>query len=224
MVILCDFDDTAADRNIATLLLDRFHPDPVASGIAHWHEARQRFLRREISLAEYQEISFRRLPATHGEQAAYVQGNANLRPGFTELASYCSANNVDLAIVSHGLDFYIQALLEQENVGHIPYFAVTTGREDGATTFAYTFAEAQCGWWPGNCKCKIVEEFRARGQFVIYAGDGASDTCPARRADYVFARDSLLQFCREHGVPHEALPDFHVVLQYIRSRIEGPHD
>ncbi|MEX2431210.1 MAG: haloacid dehalogenase-like hydrolase [Dehalococcoidia bacterium] len=217
MVILCDFDDTAADRNIATLLLDRFQFGSAPPGALPWRDLHRRFLRRELSLAEYQELSFRDIGVPHAEQAAYVQQNARLRPGFAELAAYCVGNQIGLAIVSHGLDFYIQALLEREGLGDVPFFAVRTGRENGATTFEYTFTQAACDWWPGNCKCRIVDDFRSQGHFVIYAGDGASDACPAQRAGYVFARDSLLRFCRANGLAHQELTDFHAVLDYVKT-------
>ena len=217
MVILCDFDDTAADRNIATLLLERFQPNATAAGAPHWLELHRQFLNGEVSLARYQELAFSRLATPRAEQAAYVQQRARLRPGFQELAAYCAENEITLAIVSHGLDFYIQALLEGEGLSGIPYFAVKTDNRNGATSFQYDFARQGCDWWPGNCKCQVLQHYRTSGHSVIYAGDGSSDTCPAQHADYVFARDTLLRFCQARGLPHQELTDFHVLLDYLKS-------
>ncbi len=223
MVILCDFDDTAADRNIATLLLDRFQANATAHGAPHWHDLRDRFVRNEITLAQYQEMTFSRLATPHVEQADHVKKSARLRAGFPELASYCRQTGVELAIVSHGLDFYIQALLEGADMGYVPYFAVKTAEVDGVTTFHYSFTEEDCSWWPGNCKCSVLRDFRKRGHEVIYAGDGASDACPAKQADFVFARDSLLRFCQANGLPHQELTDFYVVLDYLKKSEAEAH-
>ena len=144
-----------------------------------------------------------------------MKQHAALRGGFRELAAYCSANDIELAIVSHGLDFYVEALLENADLKHLPYFAVQTGERQGRPTFEYNFAREDCPWSPGNCKCHVVEEYQERGHRVLYAGDGLSDTCPARLADFVFARDGLLSFCQAQGLPHRELEDFHVILDYL---------
>ena len=219
MVILCDFDDTAADRNVATLLLDAFARQPFTETTPHWRQLHQQYLNVEISLAEYQEKAFSGMPATRSEQEVYVRENANLRPGFKQLADYCAANAIELAIVSHGLDYYVRALLEKEDLGHIPTYAVETGASStGQETYTYRYAQDECPWAPGNCKCFLVDEYKNRGHKVIYAGDGLSDTCPARKADFVFARDGLLGFCQTQGIPHRELTDFNVLLDYLEEQ------
>ena len=217
MVILCDFDDTAAQQNVATLLLDRFQPVP-GDAVPHWRQLHKQFLNSEITLAEYQEMAFARLDSTRGEQTAFVKQEAELRAGFVELAGYCREHNIELAIVSHGLDFYVQALLEKAGLEHIPFYAVKTKERGGYTLFDYNFTKPDCPWAPGNCKCYIVEEYKERGQQVLFAGDGVSDTCPALKADFVFAKDGLLSFCRQQGLPHLELTDFHVVVDYLKNQ------
>jgi 2-hydroxy-3-keto-5-methylthiopentenyl-1-phosphate phosphatase len=64
----------------------------------------------------------------------------------------------------------------------------------------------------------VLEEYRERGHRVLYAGDGLSDTCPAKHADFVFARDGLLSFCQAQGLPHRELTDFYVVLDYLEEQ------
>ena len=54
--VLLDFDDTAAEQNVAEMLLTRFG-DPT------WQEVRGRFRAGEINLREYQEITFSNIQA-----------------------------------------------------------------------------------------------------------------------------------------------------------------
>ncbi len=183
----------------------------------HWRDLHQRFIDGEISLAVYQATAFADMGTDRTEQAAYVRETAALRPGFTELTHYCAGEGIEVAIVSHGLDFYIDALLGASDAGPVRFFAVETGERDGRPTFAYKYADPACDWYPGNCKCSVLESYRERHRRVIYAGDDMSDTCPARRADYVFAREGLLGFCRAHDIPHQELTDFHVVLDYVKK-------
>ena len=215
MVILCDFDDTVAERNVASLLLERFEG---SAGGPPWQQIRRRFRQGAISLAEYQEQAFDRLTASRHEQEEFVRSEAALRPGFPELAAYCTERGIPLAIVSHGLDFYVRAALDQAGVGHVPFIATTTAISPGGQTYAYPFAVEACDWYPGNCKCAVLERHRGEGS-LIYAGDGMSDACPARKADYVFARDPLLGVCEAEGIPHQELTDFRAVLEYVRTAI-----
>jgi 2-hydroxy-3-keto-5-methylthiopentenyl-1-phosphate phosphatase len=214
MFILCDFDDTTATQNVAVLLLERFHP-------GGWRAAADRFRRGEISLAEYQEQAFEGVRAPQEQQAAHVQEAAALRPGFVELAAHCEREGIGLGVVSHGLDYYIRALLDQNGLAHVGVQAAERVPDSGA--YRYRWADPACGWYPGNCKCSAVRAQRQAGHAVLYAGDGASDACPAREADFVFARDALLSVCRAEGIPHRELTDFHVVLDYLRTAPTEAH-
>lgn len=217
MIILCDFDDTAAVQNVGQMLLERFQPDVSQPGVVHWREVSKRRADGEISLAEYQEIAFRQMTASVEEQTAYVRSNAQLRPGFAELAAYCAEHGIRLAVASHGLDYYVEALLDEHGVDVESHTVRTHGPD--AKTYEYPFADESCAWWPGNCKCMALEASRRDGEHVVYAGDGVSDACPAARADMVFAREPLAGICRERGIAYRELPDFFPVLEYAKARV-----
>ncbi len=42
---------------------------------------------------------------------------------------------------------------------------------------------------------------------TLLIGDGQSDFCLAGTADYVFAKDQLIEHCRINGIPHAAISD-----------------
>jgi 2-hydroxy-3-keto-5-methylthiopentenyl-1-phosphate phosphatase len=217
MVILCDFDDTAAEQNVATLLMDRFTPVDSSGAALDWQSMHRRFLAKDLTLKEYQEAAFSGLHVTRGQQTEYVRQQANLRTGFKELAAFCLERNIHLAINSYGLDFYVEALLNERGLDHIPFYSTETAITRDGTTFSYKFSREGCEAW-GNCKCRVVEGYQAQGHQVIYAGDGISDTCPAAKADFVFARSSLLDFCKDWSVPHQELTDFRDVIAYLQRR------
>ena len=52
--VLSDFDDTAAEQNVAELLLERFGHDS-------WRDVRNSFREGQLTLKEYQEITFRNI-------------------------------------------------------------------------------------------------------------------------------------------------------------------
>ena len=99
---------------------------------------------------------------------------------------------------------------------HIPFYSTETAISSGETSFSCKFSREGCEAW-GNCKCRVVEGYQAQGHQVIYAGDGISDTCPAAKADFVFARSSLLDFCKNWDVEHQELTDFRDMITYLQT-------
>ena len=153
--VLTDFDDTAAAQNVAEMLLNQF-------GAPDWKDVRQRFRDGQINLKEYQEITFRSIHADRATMQSYVKDHANLRPFFRELWGFCQANDFPMAVVSQGLDFYREALLDRERITGVPVYAVDTEFRSGKISYHYNHAypgqESQ-----GNSKGFVVESFQERG-------------------------------------------------------------
>ena len=205
--VLSDFDDTAAEQNVAELLLERFGHDS-------WRDVRNSFREGQLTLKEYQEITFRNISADRSAMRDYVMEKANFRPYFHELCAFCQRLDIPLAIVSQGLDFYIQALLDKEGLSHVPVYAVNTVFSAEGLSYVYNFP------YPGredlgNSKGVLVDRFRNQGSYVFYAGDGASDLEAAERADVVFAHRTLAQQCRERGIPFQDFDNFRGMLQAV---------
>lgn len=200
VAILCDFDDTIAQGNMAHLILDRF-------GDGSWRELRRLYREGTIPPEDYFEHPFTAMSATRNEMKAYVRQNGHIDESFPALAHYCRRRNVQLAIVSLGLDFYVQALLEENQLDWIPVYAVQTRSTNQGIQFQFPYAHDQCERW-GICKCSVVERYQKNGLHVIYIGDGSNDLCPARKANKVFAMERLLELCRQEKVPHIEFRDF----------------
>jgi 2,3-diketo-5-methylthio-1-phosphopentane phosphatase len=202
--ILTDFDDTAAVQNVAEMLLHKFGNDA-------WQDVRAKFRAGELTLKDYQEIAFNNVRADREAMRAYVQDNANLRPQFVELWEYCQEINSPMAVVSLGLDFYIQALLEKEGAADVPIYCVNT--RFGAEGITYYYHHTYPGEPErGNSKGLVVDRYRQLGYHVIYVGDGRSDLEAAERADTVFAHSTLAEECQRQGVTFRPFTDFGGVL------------
>ena len=213
-----DFDETAATANVARLLLDRFTNARVREvETAHRH-------REETTFREYQEVAFNAVDATISEMADYVKQNATLRPGFRELTDACSARGHDLKIVSAGLDFYIQALLDANGLGHIPIVAVTARERcapEGPFRYDYPRSKADCDPSWGVCKCAALDDAQAAGMQTVFVGDGPrGDACAAARADFVFARGRLLRYCRQNDIPATPFETFDPVVDFVKAQSE----
>ena len=207
--VLVDFDDTAAEQNVAQLLLDRFG-DPT------WKEVRQRFRTGELTLNEYQEITFRNIQADKPTMQGYVKENANLRPFFKELWDFCQSVDIPMAIVSQGLDFYIEALLEKEGHPGVPVYAVNTSFTPQGIKFHYLHARPGQEKH-GNSKALVVDKFHQNGHYIFYAGDGLSDFEAAGSVDLLFAHRTLAEECARKDIPYRPFTDFGDMLQAVRD-------
>lgn len=213
--VLLDFDDTAAAQNVAELLLRRF-------GGPIWQEAKGRLRAGELTLNEYQEMTFRSIQVDRTTLQGYVKQNANLRPFFGELWGYCRSHDIPLAIVSAGLDFYIEALLEKEGFSQVPVYSVNTQFTSHGIAFTYDHTrpgeETQ-----GISKDLVVEHYREMGHFVFYAGDGRSDFEAASRADLLFAHRILAEECKRINIPFQHFSDFQNVLLAVQAYNTNGH-
>jgi len=207
--VLTDFDDTAAAQNVAEMLLNQF-------GAPDWKDVRQRFRDGQINLKEYQEITFRSIRADRATMQSYVKDHASLRPFFRELWRFCQSNGIPMVVVSQGLDFYIEALLERAGISRVPVYAVDTEFEAGQISYFYNHAypgeESQ-----GNSKGFVVESFQERGCYVFFAGDGQSDLVAARKADVTYAHRTLARLCDEESIPYQPFEDFRGMLLAVRK-------
>ena len=172
-----------------------------------------------MSLKEYQEITFREINAERDAMRQYVMQQASLRPHFGELWDFCQARGFPMAVVSQGLDFYIEALLEKEGFPQVPVYAVNTRFTSEGLSYIYNFT-VPGNEELGNSKGLLVERFREQGHFVFYAGDGASDLEAAERADVVFAHRTLARQCQERRIPFRDFQDFGGVLAAVRERFQ----
>ena len=218
--VLCDFDDTTAVENVAELLLEHFSEDSA------WRQLRQQSRDKTISLREYQERAFRNTNASREAMKSRVAAKATLRPYFKELWHYCRGQRIPLAIVTVGLDFYVEALLEREGLGEVPRYTVRTNFTPDGITYEYPYpwdgsgasSMEVCRQW-GTCKCSIVSKYKRLGHSILYVGDGRSDFCPASISDHVFARSHLAGLCRDNKVLYTEFNDFQDVIRHVEGLV-----
>jgi 2-hydroxy-3-keto-5-methylthiopentenyl-1-phosphate phosphatase len=211
VALLVDFDDTAAEQNVAETLLKEFGGDG-------WQGFRESFRNGTMNLRHYQEKAFNQVDATLEEMGTTIAKLAWLRPGLKELNTYCVSNEIQLSIVTNGLEFYVDALLREAQLRSIPSYSIGVTGQPGNLQYSYPYATEACWEW-GNCKCKVLNEHRNGDTRIVYAGDGRSDLCAAQQADFVFARSTLLDHCRQLGLPHQEFSDFHEVLTSFKAGI-----
>ena len=216
IAVFADFDDTLTIQNAAHFLLQRFAPEAMKKYSGMYRSG-------EITFREYQEQSFNAVTASVEEMQAVVAAEIQLRAGLRELLNAVSEVGGTFTVVSAGLSFYIEPVLEAHGFKDLPVVCGTAGRDaaEGASfRYDYPFKNAQnepcSGEW-ATCKCRAITE-AGTGVTTVFVGDGTtSDACVAPKADYVFARDRLLRICIDSGIDAAPFEDFYPVAEFVRK-------
>ncbi len=205
-LIQCDFDSTIAVDDVSFQILDAF-----ADG--DWRRVWREYREGRISVGVFNSQVFAMVKADEPTLLRFIlkENRAKIRPGFEELLAYCAQRGLKFVIVSNGLSFYIEAILKDMGVKDVEVFAAQT--EFGPEGLKVRYIGPDGGELQDNFKKAYVEFFRGQGYRVIYIGDGLSDRIPASQADYIFARDDLLAYCRERNLNHTPFDDLSDVVR-----------
>lgn len=212
VVMLCDFDGTITEQDVGMELLRQFSS-------TDWERIEEPFNRGEVSILENMRAQFEHVREDAPELVEYAHSIITIRPGWEAFVRYCEESSLELAVLSGGLDFYIQALLP-----------VTTPMPDVHSLLSeYTDA----GWkidlpWANpteeessGFKEAVVDRYREEGKHIWFVGNGSSDWGAATVADRVWAVEPLLSYCREHGIPATSFETFYDVTDDLKQLLSG---
>jgi len=192
MIIVSDFDGTLTLDDVTTFVWDKhLGYDWRAQLLPPTYDGRWTPL--EMIARGYADI---RVPPK--ELLAEIRPNVRLRPGVEALATFCRGRGWHFGVVSHGLSFYIEALLP----AWIPFTAfVGTFKE---WSWRVALPTTMAALLPGeDFKSRVVADLRARhpGHETIYLGDGRLDLPAALTCERIFAvaGSSLAELARAAG-------------------------
>ncbi len=193
-----DFDGTISAVDVGKHLLKTLGRDG-------WEEPDQRFLLGEIGSRERIEAQWRCLPRNEA-LLRETAGSVPLDPGFGPLVEALKSHGADVAVVSDGFGFYVEAALSSFGL------RVVTNSVDfasGSVLYANLDPECPCSLC-GTCKRAPVLEAKRQGRTTVFVGDGISDSKGALAADHVFAKSRLAEWCERQRVaftPFSSLSD-----------------
>jgi 2-hydroxy-3-keto-5-methylthiopentenyl-1-phosphate phosphatase len=177
MIIVSDFDGTLTLDDVTTYVWDRYlNYDWRAKLLPATYDGRLTPL--EMIGRGYADI---RVPPK--ELLVEIRQNVRCRPGVEALATFCRGRGWHFAVVSHGLAFYIEALLPAwiPFTSFIGTFNDWSWRVSLPTTIVLSPGE--------DFKSRVVADLRARhpGRQVAYVGDGRLDLPAALTCEHIFA-------------------------------------
>jgi 2-hydroxy-3-keto-5-methylthiopentenyl-1-phosphate phosphatase len=213
-LILCDFDGTISLRDMGYVLVSRFSSEG-------WEAIDRDFREGKIGSKEAYFRIAKILKGDEKEILDFVRKHSNIDPHFTSFYQHCRERGIDIKIVSDGLDFYIKKVLEIHRLSEIPFYANHTHFHKGdGVEISFPYFNDECGLC-GTCKKKLVQIHRKTYDSILFVGNGISDRCAAREADFVFAKDSLYPYCIDQDITCHFFDNFQEILSDLKKQIHG---
>lgn len=199
-VILIDFDGTITSEDTNDKLVEVFSNEDV-----------ERFMKendeREMTYIQYMDKLFSKLKITEDEYLRFILNEIEISRGFTEFYEKAKNKNIPIAIISGGFSNGIIPFLKKHGINDAEIYANNLNFQGNNIylDFHHNRASKCCHiGYCGNCKTLHVNNFRKRFANIIFIGDGITDEPVASLADTVFAKDGLMEYCKEHEI--KAIP------------------
>lgn len=209
--LVTDFDGTISDDDFFWHVADRYFD---AEAFKPWSE----YLAGRMNHIDALNAIFARIHVPEEELLAFID-TIHLDASFTKLLDICRKKEIPVAVVSAGCDYYIQRLIGKKiseyNIRLITNRGVYN-RQDGLKMIP-PYDSAYYDKAVGISKAAVVRELQKQGYEVIYAGDGPPDVEPAKIADVVFAKKTLLERCRELGIKTHKFDSFQDIVHYLED-------
>jgi 2,3-diketo-5-methylthio-1-phosphopentane phosphatase len=190
VVVLCDFDGTICTANTMDFLYRKF----AGCGMAF----AEKWERGEISTAEEIRSTFATVDASR-EEMEQALSTLEIDEGFHHFLAYCHQRGYHVAVVSDGLEWYIEYILGQHGISDLPIYANRIHFENAGFRFEFPWFHEDTPL-RGVSKPRILLSYQDQGKKVVYIGDGKSDTDAIHEADLVYARGWLAEHCTELGI------------------------
>ncbi len=204
LVVISDFDGTISKHDTNDLLMKCF-------GNKENKNIERLFREGKIGLKEGMRRHFQELDIDEETYLAFILSDIEMDVGFKQFHKKLKEQDIPLVIVSGGFLNGILPFLEKEKVKieHIHANKLLFKKDKIEIDFLTNEVECHGKFRPcGNCKLKHFEEIKRSYGKVLFVGDGLTDRCIAERADIVFAKDDLAEYCSEVMIPYIRYENF----------------
>ncbi|MBF0183035.1 MAG: MtnX-like HAD-IB family phosphatase [Magnetococcales bacterium] len=210
-LFLCDFDGTIIPQDVSDALLGRF-------ALPEWHDIETAWREGRLTARECMQQQVSLLRVEHGQLDAFLD-QVEMDPDFPEFVRQVSARGWQLRVVSDGLDYAIWRIFRRYGLTQLPVFAnhlqlLDTDRYQ----LSFPHQESACRSGSGTCKCAVAEKSLGESVVPILLGDGSSDYCLAHQVRQVWAKDRLLRYCQQQGLPHWPFTGFAEAVRRLQGR------
>jgi 2-hydroxy-3-keto-5-methylthiopentenyl-1-phosphate phosphatase len=215
LAVITDFDGTLMEQDVGNEIMHALGIKREARVI----EAGQRVANKEIGSLGWIQQAYPLLEGRREEVDRLLE-TVHLRAGALDFLSFCKQQQIPVSIVSDGMEYYIERLLQINGVKVEQIISNPISyQDDGGFSFGVQNSNKACQWC-GCCKAEVVRKQKEADWNVIYIGDGSSDFYGSSFSDWVFARSSLARHLEQEGIGYYPFQSFHDVLAVIEPKLD----
>ncbi|MEW4285153.1 2-hydroxy-3-keto-5-methylthiopentenyl-1-phosphate phosphatase [Priestia koreensis] len=214
LILFCDFDGTITNTDNIIAIMKQFAPP-------EWSSIKDDVLAQRVSVQEGVGKMFSLLPSSlKNEIIEFLLKKAEIREGFQEFVAFAREKGLPLYIVSGGIDFFVEPLLD----GLVePSSIYCNGSDFSGERIRITWphdCDEHCDNGCGCCKPSLLRDLAHGDDFKVVIGDSITDLQAAKLADAVIARDFLIEKCEELSIPYRPFSTFHDVKNHVQELLE----
>lgn len=211
IVILSDFDGTITKEDSLYNFFDKYADEK-------WLEVEKRWKDGLINSKECLIEEFELVKNLNEKMIDKYTDAIEIDDCFVEFYNFIKKENIEFYVVSDGVDYFINRILEKNNIKGINLITNHAEFINGKFTLSFPNSNKLCEVNSGTCKCKALRELKKKFNTIYYIGDGNSDFCVAGKADFLFAKSALMEYCKEKNINHKPFKTFKDVLDCISPR------
>lgn len=201
-IIVSDFDGTITKTDTLSKFLEDYADDKWLDIENDWRDGKfgsQECLVRQFAL----------VPNLTPMLVDEFLDTMSIDEGFIPFCKMAQHKNIPVVVLSDGLDYFINRILEKNNVDFVNVITNHAYFDDrGKFIIEFPNDSRHCTNDAGTCKCKIVKNLKKIYKKVVYVGDGASDFCVSKEPDTVFAKAGLAEYCTQNNINHTEYKTF----------------
>lgn len=220
--IFIDFDGTITKNDVGEEIFRKFVDEEVVNRIV------DDLLTDQISSRECWEELCKSVSALDKIEFDKFILSQEVEPTLYKFLDFCSRNNFPVFVLSDGFDYYIEKILNRENLTHLKVFSNKLALNDeGKLIPSFPYYNADCKS-SANCKRNHIIENSGDEDYTVFIGDGISDNDAIQYVDFIFAKDDLLKFCEFQRITYFPFKNFDDVIIRLtelssRKRLKKRH-
>lgn len=211
-LFISDFDNTISRQDFYQLIIEGYLGEEGKSYYKKWKEKNKigiPFLKKIFSWHKFSKIE-------HDN----ILNQIKIDPYINQFKEICKDINMDIILLSAGMSYYIDWILEKEDI-ELP---VITNK--GSFNNGYFTIEADKKAWYyssvyGVDKGKVIAHYKKIYKEVLFAGDSEPDYTAAIEADICFAKSELADLLNKKERKFYSFKDFKDIIEQLNERYEN---
>ena len=206
LCILSDFDGTITKK-------DGLYTFIETHAVSGWQTIEQDWVAGKISSKQCLTEELNMVPDISEALISEFVKNIDIDEYFSDFYNNIRQKNIDFYIVSDGIDYFINKILERYGLKNINVISNHGDFKNGKFEINFPNDYQKCKNNAGTCKCKVISDLKNKYDKIIYIGDGISDFCVADKADVLYAKKKLLKYCEEKEIkfiPYDTFKDIYI--------------